>query len=50
MYSVPWLREFRRIASYIYQKNQRWKQSVELAKKDGLFKAGAYTRPLSSSA
>jgi clathrin heavy chain len=32
------LMEFRRIASYIYQKNLRWKQSVELAKKDGLFK------------
>jgi len=32
------LMEFRRIASYIYQKNNRWKQSVELAKKDGLFK------------
>lgn len=32
------LMEFRRIAGYIYQKNLRWKQSVELAKKDGLFK------------
>ena len=32
------LLEFRRIASYIYQKNLRWKQSVELSKKDRLFK------------
>ena len=32
------LMEFRRIAGYIYQKNLRWKQSVELAKKDGLYK------------
>jgi clathrin heavy chain len=30
--------EFRRISGYIYQKNKRWKQSVELAKRDGLFK------------
>ena len=30
--------EFRRISGHIYQKNHRWKQSVELAKRDGLFK------------
>jgi clathrin heavy chain len=30
--------EFRRISGHIYQKNKRWKQSVELAKRDGLFK------------
>ena len=28
------LLEFRRIASYIYQKNKRWQQSVELSKRD----------------
>jgi len=32
------LMEFRRIAGYIYQKNSRWKQAVELSKKDGLYK------------
>ncbi|RWS28918.1 clathrin heavy chain 1-like protein [Leptotrombidium deliense] len=30
--------EFRRIAAYLYKGNNRWKQSVELCKKDGLFK------------
>jgi clathrin heavy chain len=30
--------EFRRISGHIYQKNHRWKQAVELAKRDGLFK------------
>ncbi|GBG80598.1 hypothetical protein CBR_g31057 [Chara braunii] len=32
------LLEFRRIASYIYKKNQRWRQSVALSKKDKLYK------------
>ncbi|XP_063226096.1 clathrin heavy chain isoform X2 [Bacillus rossius redtenbacheri] len=30
--------EFRRIAAYLYKGNNRWKQSVELCKKDRLFK------------
>ena len=29
--------EFRRIAAYLYKGNNRWKQSVELCKKDKLF-------------
>jgi len=32
------LMEFRRIATHIYQRNGRWKQSVELSKKDKLYK------------
>ncbi|KAL5283426.1 CLTC family protein [Megaselia abdita] len=32
------LTEFRRIAAYLYKGNNRWKQSVELCKKDNLFK------------
>jgi clathrin heavy chain len=30
--------EFRRIAAYIYKKNQRWAQSLELSKQDKLYK------------
>ena len=30
--------EFRRIAAYLYRGNNRWKQAVELSKKDRLFK------------
>jgi len=30
--------EFRRIAAYLYKGNNRWKQSVELCKRDGLYK------------
>ncbi|XP_018584251.2 clathrin heavy chain 1 isoform X2 [Scleropages formosus] len=30
--------EFRRIAAYLYKDNNRWKQSVELCKKDCLYK------------
>eukprot|EP00217_Crustomastix_stigmatica_P007377 CAMPEP_0183790040 /NCGR_PEP_ID=MMETSP0803_2-20130417/775_1 /TAXON_ID=195967 /ORGANISM="Crustomastix stigmata, Strain CCMP3273" /LENGTH=1665 /DNA_ID=CAMNT_0026034229 /DNA_START=270 /DNA_END=5267 /DNA_ORIENTATION=+ len=30
--------EFRRVASHIYKRNQRWRQSVTLSKKDLLFK------------
>ncbi len=30
--------EFRRISSYIYQRNARWKQAIELSKRDGLMK------------
>lgn len=29
--------EFRRIAAYLYKGNNRWKQSVELCKKDELY-------------
>ena len=28
--------EFRRISSYIYQRNARWQQAIELSKRDGL--------------
>lgn len=34
--------EFRRIAAYLYKGNNRWKQSVELCKKDKLFKVLLY--------
>lgn len=30
--------EFRRIAAYLYKGNNRWEHSVELCKKDKLFK------------
>ena len=30
--------EFRRISSYIYQRNARWRQAIELSKRDGLLK------------
>lgn len=32
--------EFRRIAAYLFKGNNRWKQSVELCKKDKLYKVG----------
>jgi clathrin heavy chain len=32
------LLEFRRIAAYIYKKNKRWNQSVQLSKEDRMFK------------
>lgn len=32
------LLEFRRIAAYLYKRNNRWQQSVELCKKDNLYK------------
>ena len=32
------LLEFRRIAGFLYQKNAKWTKSVELSKKDGLYK------------
>ena len=32
------LLEFRRIAAYLYKNNNRWRQSVDLCKKDKLFK------------
>ena len=44
------LMEFRRIAGYIYQKNLRWKQAVELAKKDGLFKDAMEARRRAATA
>lgn len=34
--------EFRRIAAYLFKGNNRWKQSVELCKKDKLYKVGAH--------
>ena len=34
------LLEFRRIAAYLYKGNNRWGQSVDLCKKDKLFKVG----------
>ena len=36
--------EFRRIAAYLYKGNNRWKQSVELCKKDRLFKVSGRVR------
>jgi len=35
--------EFRRIAAYLYKKNKRWSQSVELSKKDRLYKDALQT-------
>lgn len=32
------LLEFRRIAAALYKKNKKWKQSVELSKKDKMYK------------
>lgn len=32
------LLEFRRVAAYIYKKNQRWAQSVDLSKQDKMYK------------
>jgi len=32
------LLEFRRIASHLYKRNKRWKQSLSLSKKDKLYK------------
>jgi clathrin heavy chain len=34
--------EFRRIAAYLYKGNNRWKQSVDLCKRDSLFKVRLY--------
>ena len=30
--------EFRRIAAYLYKKNKRWAQSVQLSKEDRMYK------------
>ena len=30
--------EFRRVAAYLYKKNQRWAQSVQLSKEDRMYK------------
>ena len=38
------LLEFRRIAAYLYKGNNRWSQSVELCKKDKLFKVCTFVR------
>ena len=35
--------EFRRIAAYLYKGNNRWRQSVELCKKDKLYKVRKQT-------
>ena len=32
------LLEFRRVAAYLYKKNQRWAQSVQLSKEDRMYK------------
>ena len=32
------LLEFRRIAAYLYKKNKRWAQSVQLSKEDHMYK------------
>lgn len=37
------LLEFRRIASYIYKQNKRWRQSVSLSKRDKLYKDAMIT-------
>jgi len=37
------LLEFRRIAAYLYKKNNRWGQSVELSKRDKLYKDALQT-------
>lgn len=37
------LLEFRRIAAYLYKGNNRWKQSVELCKRDKLYKVSFIT-------
>lgn len=34
--------EFRRIAAYLFKGNNRWKQSVELCKKDSLYKVNKF--------
>lgn len=34
--------EFRRIAAYLFKGNNRWKQSVELCKKDKLYKVHSH--------
>lgn len=36
------LTEFRRISAYLFKGNNRWKQSVELCKKDRLFSVGLF--------
>jgi clathrin heavy chain len=36
------LTEFRRISAYLFKGNNRWKQSVELCKKDRLFSVGFF--------
>lgn len=37
--------EFRRIAAYLFKGNNRWKQSVELCKKDKLYKVRSPSPP-----
>ena len=37
--------EFRRIAAYLYKGNNRWKQAVELCKKDRLYKVNLFPYP-----
>ncbi len=38
--------EFRRIAAYLFKGNNRWKQSVELCKKDKLYKVSPSAKHL----
>lgn len=42
------LLEFRRIAAYIYKKNKRWQQSVQLSKEDRMYKDAIDTAAESS--
>lgn len=42
--------EFRRIAAYLYKGNNRWKQAVELCKKDRLYKVHQRERERESQA
>eukprot|EP00033_Pygsuia_biforma_P002851 GCRY01003145.1.p1 GENE.GCRY01003145.1~~GCRY01003145.1.p1 ORF type:complete len:1173 (+),score=154.15 GCRY01003145.1:458-3520(+) len=43
------LLEFRRIAATLYKQNKKWKQSLELSKKDGLYKDAILTASQSKS-
>lgn len=44
------LLEFRRVAAILYKKNRRWKQSINLSKKDKLFKDAMETAAESKDA
>jgi len=44
------LLELRRVAAYLYKKNQKWSQSVELSKKDKLYKDAIETAASSKKA
>ena len=44
------LLEFRRIAAYLYKKNKRWNQSVQLSKEDRMYKDAIDTAAESNDA